>query len=114
MTDKQIINALIAHDEQVTRNFFFESCNDFFLIVGNDVVDFKIIIYYFIPTKTAKIIGGKKENDRCVHENVEKLGFSYIAVEMYNGVVIMGNILLIPQKVKHRIKQLWGLESLNF
>lgn len=76
--------------------------------------DFKITIHYFIPTKTAKIIRGKKENDKCVHENVEKLGFSYIAVEMYNGVVIMGNFLLIPQKVKHRIKQLWGLESLNF
>ena len=45
---------------------------------------------------------------------MEKLDFSYIAVEMYNGVVIMGNILLIPQKVKHIIMQLLGLESLNF
>ena len=76
--------------------------------------DFKITIYYFIPTKMAKNVEKKKENDKCIHENVEKLGFSHIAVEMYSGVVIMGNILLIPQKVKYRIMQLWGLESLNF
>lgn len=42
MTDKQIINALIAHDEQVTRNFFFESCRPLFISIMRNVFSYDV------------------------------------------------------------------------
>ncbi len=42
MTDKQIIQALIAHDEGVTRQFFFKDCRPLFIKVIRFVFDYPV------------------------------------------------------------------------
>jgi RNA polymerase sigma factor (sigma-70 family) len=42
MSDKQIIEALIARDEQVTKQFFFESCRPLFVSIINHVFSYKV------------------------------------------------------------------------
>lgn len=42
MNDKQIIEALIARDEQVTRQFFFVSCRPLFVSIINQVFSYKV------------------------------------------------------------------------
>ena len=42
MNDRQIIEALIAHDEQVTKQFFFESCRPLFVSIINQVFSYKV------------------------------------------------------------------------
>jgi RNA polymerase sigma factor (sigma-70 family) len=42
MDDKQIIEALIARDEQVTRQFFFGSCRPLFVSIINKVFSYKV------------------------------------------------------------------------
>ena len=42
MNDKQIIEALIARDERVTRQFFFESCRPLFLSIIRYVFSYEV------------------------------------------------------------------------
>ena len=42
MNDKQIIEALIARDERVTRHFFFESCRPLFLSIIRYVFSYEV------------------------------------------------------------------------
>ena len=42
MTDKEIAQALIARDEKVTRQFFFEKCRPLFLSIINRVFPFDV------------------------------------------------------------------------
>lgn len=42
MNDKQIIEALIARDEQVTRQFLFVSCRPLFVSIINQVFSYKV------------------------------------------------------------------------
>lgn len=42
MTDKQIVNALIARNELVTRNFFFESCRPLFMSIMRNVFSYDV------------------------------------------------------------------------
>ncbi|MBR3917468.1 MAG: hypothetical protein IKJ59_01865 [Clostridia bacterium] len=42
MTDKQIIEALIARDERVTKQFFFENCRPLFLSVIRHVFSYNV------------------------------------------------------------------------
>ena len=42
MTDKQIIEALIARDEQVTKQFFFRNCRPLFLSIIRYVFSFEV------------------------------------------------------------------------
>ena len=42
MSDRQIIEALIAHDEQVTKQFLFESCRPLFVSIINQVFSYKV------------------------------------------------------------------------
>ena len=45
MTDKKIIESLIAHDPQVTAQFFFKDCRPLFLSVIRRVFGAQIIDY---------------------------------------------------------------------
>lgn len=42
MTDQQIINALIARDEFVTRQFFFRNCRPLFLSIIRNVFSYEV------------------------------------------------------------------------
>ena len=42
MTDKQIIEALIARDEQITQQFFFRSCRPLFLSIIRYVFSYEV------------------------------------------------------------------------
>jgi RNA polymerase sigma factor (sigma-70 family) len=42
MTDRQIIEALIARNELVTRNFFFESCRPLFMSIMRNVFSYDV------------------------------------------------------------------------
>lgn len=42
MTDKQIIEALIARDEQVTQQFLFESCRPLFMSIMRHVFSYEV------------------------------------------------------------------------
>ena len=42
MNDRQIIEALIAHDEQVTKQFLFESCRPLFVSIINQVFSYRV------------------------------------------------------------------------
>lgn len=42
MTDKQIIEALIARDEQVTQQFFFERCRPLFMSIMRHVFSYEV------------------------------------------------------------------------
>lgn len=45
MTDKEIVSALIAHDPQVTAQFFFKDCRPLFLSVIKRVFEAQIVDY---------------------------------------------------------------------
>lgn len=42
MTDKEIIEGLIARDEKVTREFFFTSCRPLFISIINSVFSYRV------------------------------------------------------------------------
>lgn len=42
MTDQQIIEALIAHDEQVTRQFFFKDCRPLFMSIIRHIFSYEV------------------------------------------------------------------------
>lgn len=42
MTDQQIIEALIARDEQVTRQFFFKNCRPLFMSIIRNVFSYEV------------------------------------------------------------------------
>jgi DNA-directed RNA polymerase specialized sigma subunit, sigma24 homolog len=42
MTDQEIINGLIAHDKQLTKEFFFVKCQPLFLSVMKYVFDYEV------------------------------------------------------------------------
>ena len=42
MTDRQIIEALIARDEQVTRQFFFKNCRPLFMSIIRNVFSYEV------------------------------------------------------------------------
>lgn len=42
MTDQEIINGLIAHDKQLTEDFFFAKCRPLFLSVMKYVFDYEV------------------------------------------------------------------------
>ena len=42
MTDQQIIEALIARDEQVTRLFFFKNCRPLFMSIIRNVFSYEV------------------------------------------------------------------------
>ncbi len=42
MTDQHIIDALIAHDDHITRHFFFEKCRPLFMSIINNLFDQKV------------------------------------------------------------------------
>lgn len=42
MTEQQIIEALIAHDEQVTECFFFRKCHPLFMSIINNVFSYEV------------------------------------------------------------------------
>ncbi len=42
MSDKDIVEALIAHDERVTRHFFFEKCRPLFLSIIHKVFPYEV------------------------------------------------------------------------
>lgn len=49
MTDKEIVDALIAHDTKVTQQFFFKNCRPLFIsairrVFGAQIVDYEEII----------------------------------------------------------------------
>lgn len=42
MSDKDIIDALIAHDEQVTEQFFFKNCRPLFMSIIRNVFNYNV------------------------------------------------------------------------
>ncbi len=48
MTDKQIVEALIARNEQVTKQFFFENCRPLFMSIIRNVFSFPVDYNEFV------------------------------------------------------------------
>lgn len=42
MSDQYIVDALIAHDEKITRQFFFSSCRQLFLSIIRNVFPYEV------------------------------------------------------------------------
>ncbi len=57
MTDKEIIEGLIARDEKVTREFFFTSCRPLFISIINTVFPYRVDYDEFVSELYLYLIG---------------------------------------------------------
>ena len=61
MTTQQIIDALVAHDERVTEQFFFRNCRPLFVSIINNVFSYEVDYDEFVNEFYLYLM----ENDAC-------------------------------------------------
>lgn len=104
MNDKQIIEALIARDEQVTRQFLFVSCRPLFVSIINQVFSYKVDydefvneFYLHLMENDAKRLR-QFEGRSSIYSWIKIVAIRYFIAKRYRVIDMNGGTSLIVQE----------------